>query len=106
MSHGAGEGVDPVVMNEVAKMVAQSCSTCTKAMRAEGVKGGIKQADTLPNPSLDDCSHYLSCLLVLPTACALSVITPRCTSQDVPDQLQCGRATIQWHNGQISCVQV
>ena len=25
-------------MNEVAKMVAQSCSTCSKAMRAEGVK--------------------------------------------------------------------
>lgn len=34
----AGEGVDPAVMNEVAKMVAQSCSTCSKAMRAEGVQ--------------------------------------------------------------------
>ena len=34
----AGEGVDPAVMNEVAKIVAQSCSTCSKAMRAEGVK--------------------------------------------------------------------
>ena len=34
----AGKGVDPAVMNEVAKMVAQSCSTCSKAMRAEGVK--------------------------------------------------------------------
>lgn len=34
----AGEGVDPAVMNEVARMVAQSCSTCSKAMRAEGVK--------------------------------------------------------------------
>ena len=34
----AGEGVPPVVMQEVAKMVAQSCSTCSKAMRAEGVK--------------------------------------------------------------------
>ncbi len=33
-----GEGVDPVVMQEVAKMVAQSCSTCSKAMRAEGIK--------------------------------------------------------------------
>ena len=34
----AGEGVDPAVMQEVAKMVAQSCSTCSKAMRAEGIK--------------------------------------------------------------------
>ena len=25
-------------MQEVAKMVAQSCSTCSKAMRAEGIK--------------------------------------------------------------------
>jgi len=30
--------VDPAVMQEVAKMVAQSCSTCSKAMRAEGIK--------------------------------------------------------------------
>ncbi|DBA67813.1 TPA: hypothetical protein ACH3X2_014164 [Trebouxia sp. C0005] len=34
----SGEGVDPAVMQEVAKMVAQSCSTCNKAMRAEGIK--------------------------------------------------------------------
>lgn len=34
----AGEGVDPAVMQQVAKMVGQSCSTCSKAMRAEGIK--------------------------------------------------------------------
>lgn len=34
----SGENVDPAVMQEVAKMVAQSCSTCGKAMRAEGIK--------------------------------------------------------------------
>ena len=38
MCNGAGENVDPAVMQEVAKMVAQSCSTCGKAMRAEGIK--------------------------------------------------------------------
>ena len=34
----AGEGVDPAVMQQVGKMVGQSCSTCSKAMRAEGIK--------------------------------------------------------------------
>ena len=58
---GAGEGVDPAVMQEVAKMVAQSCSTCSKAMRAEGVK--------VPCSSLpfgNTCSmSSLACILCL-----------------------------------------
>ena len=51
-------------MQEVAKMVAQSCSTCSKAMRAEGVKVKLLTASCLCNecPVMPYClfsSHML-----------------------------------------------
>ena len=59
---GAGEGVDPAVMNEVAKMVAQSCSTCSKAMRAEGVQ--------VTHCPMSRCLVHVSGSTELPFACA------------------------------------
>ena len=70
----AGEGVDPTVMQEVAKMVAQSCSTCSKAMRAEGVK--VKHC------LIAGCTlAVLICVLslVVYTCCMLSSATSWCT---------------------------
>lgn len=65
----AGEGVDPAVMHEVAKMVAQSCSTCSKAMRAEGVK-----VPHVPPPH-----HHAVCPATLTQLCHMAcTITSLC----------------------------
>ncbi|KAL3146023.1 hypothetical protein ABBQ38_015378 [Trebouxia sp. C0009 RCD-2024] len=69
----SGEGVDPAVMNEVAKMVAQSCSTCSKAMRAEGVKVMELMVRDMGQLSYIECSvkrqkwtHVLQALKLTP----------------------------------------
>ena len=38
MPSPAGKGVDAAILQQTAEMVRQTCMTCSRAMRAEGIK--------------------------------------------------------------------